>query len=233
MTSQRENGPIKPAVCKPFASVWQDVFSIFIKAPHICHFLKTGPQDKNHFCEKCKCCLHPLKNPPSVNSFTPNSSGPMPTSATPLALMSGSSLLISDAVHRHTWQPNLRRKNKTTGWSCHRDWSSTLWNTNREILLMNFFKCQFICWLLSHWHKYSDPLVSAQLMHWFPPDPSSSVSNISKQDLCCSSLVFGHLFYQGPSPTVCLLCNVSYRQVCVFPNHPINVICHRWTPIKV
>ncbi len=78
-----------------------------------------------------KHCLHPLKNPPSLNSFSPNSSGPMPTRATPLALRSASSLLISDAIHRHTWQPNLRRKNKTTGWSCHRDWSSTLWNTQR------------------------------------------------------------------------------------------------------
>lgn len=78
-----------------------------------------------------KYCLHPLKNLPSLKSFSPNSSGPTPTSATPLALRSGSSLLISVAIHRHTWQPNLRRKNKTTGWSCHRDWSSTLWNRQR------------------------------------------------------------------------------------------------------
>lgn len=76
-----------------------------------------------------KFCSHPLKNPPSLNSCSPNSSGPTPTSATPLALRSGSSLLISDAIHRHTWQPNLRRKNRTTGWFCHRDWSSTIWNT--------------------------------------------------------------------------------------------------------
>lgn len=80
-------------------------------------------------------CLPPLKNPPSLNSFNPNSSGPTPTRDTPLALRSGSSLLISDAIHRHTWQPNLRRKNKTTGWSCHRDWSSTLWNTHYSFLV--------------------------------------------------------------------------------------------------
>lgn len=75
--------------------------------------------------------LHPLKNPASWNSFSPISSGPTPTNATPLAFRSGSSLLTSDAIHRHTWQPNLRRKKNTTGWSCHKDWSSTFWNTDR------------------------------------------------------------------------------------------------------
>ena len=80
--------------------------------------------------ENCQC-LRPLKNPPSLNSFSPFSSGPTPTSATPLALKSASSLLISVAIQRHTWQPNLRRKNKTTGWSCQRDRSSTLCITQR------------------------------------------------------------------------------------------------------
>lgn len=52
--------------------------------------------------DEFKYCLHPLKNPPSLNSFSPNSSGPMPTKATPLAVRSASNLLISDAIHRHT-----------------------------------------------------------------------------------------------------------------------------------
>lgn len=82
----------------------------------------------------CVHSLHPLKNPPSLNSFSPTSSGPMPTRATPPALSSASSLLISAAIQRHIWQPNLRRKKRTTGWSLHRDWSSTLWNTEGTVI---------------------------------------------------------------------------------------------------
>lgn len=84
-------------------------------------------------------CLHPLKKPPSLNSLSPNSSGPMPTRDTPLALRSGSSLLISDAIHRQIWQPNLRRKKRTTGWFCHRDMSSTFCN-NRGNHAYQFIK---------------------------------------------------------------------------------------------
>lgn len=75
----------------------------------------------------------PLKNPPSINSLSPVSSGPIPMRATVLSLRSFSSLLISTAVQRQIWHPKRRRKNITTAWCLHREPSSTCWEKNTTI----------------------------------------------------------------------------------------------------
>lgn len=124
--------------------------------------VKLKPK-KYYFNKISKYYLHPLKNPPSLNSFSPTSSGPMPTSDTPLTVKSGSSLLISDAIQRQIWQPNLRRKNKTTGWSCHRDWSSRCWKRERKKTLD--FKLMIVNYLIKHFFLFDQLVVGLIIFH--------------------------------------------------------------------
>lgn len=68
----------------------------------------------------------PVKNFPSWNSSTPNSSNPMPHSRTPWASSCGLTELSSVDHSRHNGHPNRRRKTTTAVCFAHKLWSSTI-----------------------------------------------------------------------------------------------------------